>query len=101
MFKKYEPGAFVSGGTYWKTKAWELVQVPEGGDCLPAGEGVSYYRAPVLLVLLLGPLAGLAFILFLPLAVPLVALYWVVRTISSNIPWLHHRQAGERFRPAR
>jgi hypothetical protein len=101
LFKKHEPGAFVPSGTYWNMKAWELLQISESGDYLPAGEGVTYYRVPVLLVLALGPVAGLAFILFLPLAVPLVALYWGARIISRIMPWRHAKQAGEEFRPAR
>ena len=62
---------------------------------------VTYYRVPVLLVLALGPVAGLAFILFLPMAVPIVALYWGVKIIRNNVPWLRRKRAGEELRPAR
>ncbi len=101
MIKKFSPGSFAPSGTYWNKKAWELVQISEPGDYLPAGEGVTYYRVPVLLVLALGPVIGLAFILFLPMAVPLVALYWAGKIIGRRIPWLRHRRAGEELRPAR
>ena len=101
MFKKHNAGEFVPAGTYWNKKAWELTQISEGGDYLPAGDGVTYYRVPVLLVLALGPVAGLVFILFLPMAVPIVALYWGVKIIRNNVPWLRRKRAGEELRPAR
>ncbi len=101
MIKKYRAGQFVPAGTYWSRKNWELLNIPEGGDYLPAGEGVTYYRVPLLLVLALGPLAGLAFILFLPLAVPLVVLYTAPRVIARHIPWRRHSKTGEEMRAAR
>ncbi len=101
MVRKYNAGGFAPAGTYWNRKTWELVQISEGGDYLPAAEGVTYYRVPLLLVLALGPLAGLAFILFLPFAVPLVALYTILKAVASNIPWWRHNQAREDLRPSR
>lgn len=101
MIKKHGAGQFAPSGTYWNRKTWELVQISEGGDYLPAGEGVTYYRVPLLLVLTLGPLAGLAFILFLPFAVPLVALYTALKVIASNIPWRRRKQVREELRTSR
>jgi hypothetical protein len=71
MFRKYSGGMFVPCGTYLNTKDWEFHGVPQAGDVLD-GEGVTYYRLPLLLVIALAPLIGLAFILFLPVAVPAV-----------------------------
>lgn len=86
MLRKYSAGQFVPGGVYWNNKAWDLATISKDGDYLPAGDGVTYYQVPVLLVLALGPLAGLAFILFVPLLVPFLALYAVGRVIASHIP---------------
>ena len=83
MVRKYEGGQLAPGGIYLHNRTWELTQVPEG-DYLPAGEG-AYYRLPVLLVLVLGPLVGLAFILFLPFAVPILALHSAFRVIAGNM----------------
>ena len=101
MIRKYGAGQFAPSGTYWNRKTWELVQISEGGDYLPAGEGVTYYRVPLLVVLTLGPLAGLAFILFLPFAVPLVALYTALKVIASNIPWRRRKQVGDELHTSR
>ena len=84
MVKKYSGGAFVPGGTYFSTKGWEFIAVPQEGDFLE-GEGVTYYRFPLLLVLVLGPLAGLAFVLFLPVAVPAVIVYALGRRLAQAI----------------
>jgi hypothetical protein len=97
IFEEYGPGAFAPSGTYLNRKTWGLVQIPEGGGYLSPGEGVTYYRLPLLVVLVLGPLVGLAFILFLPLAVPIVALYLAAKVIARNFPWRARKQAGEGF----
>ena len=101
IFEEYGSGAFAPSGTYLNRRTWGLVQIPEGGDYLSAGEGVTYYRLPLLVVLTLGPLAGLAFILFLPLAVPIVALYLASKVIGNNIPWRGRKQVGGETRAAR
>ena len=84
MIRKYSGGTFAPCGTYVNTKEWEFHSVPREGDYLE-GEGVTYYRVPLLAVMVLGPLAGLAFILFLPVAVPAVLIYAVARRLSLSI----------------
>ncbi len=99
MVTKHRAGEFVPGGIYWSRKTWDLTQIPEEGAHLPAAEGdVCYYQLPLLLVMALGPVAGLAFILFLPVAVPLVILYSIPRAIAAAIR--RRRAAKGGFRPA-
>lgn len=86
VFKKHSAGQFVQGGVYLQSKAWELVSVPGEAGRLPEGEDSTYYRVPVMLVLVLGPVAGLAFILFVPLLVPLLTLYAAGKVIARNLP---------------
>jgi hypothetical protein len=86
VFKKHSAGQSVPGGVYLKSKAWELVSIPEEGGRLPEGEEITFYRVPVMLVLALGPAAGLAFILFVPLLVPLLTLYAAGKVIARNLP---------------
>ncbi len=83
MFRKYSSGMFVPCGTYLNTKEWAFHGVPPEGDVLE-GEGVTYYRLPVLLVIALAPVIGLAFILFLPVAVPAVLVYGIARRITIS-----------------
>ena len=84
MIRKHSGGTFAPCGTYLSTKGWEFQSVPREGDYLE-GEGVTYYRVPLLAVMVLGPLAGLAFILFLPVAVPAVLVYAVARRLALSV----------------
>ena len=84
MIRKYSGGTFAPCGTYLNTKEWGFHSVPREGDYLE-GEGVTYYRVPLLAVMALGPLVGLAFILFLPVAVPAVLVYAVARRLVLSI----------------
>jgi hypothetical protein len=84
MSRKYSGGTFAPCGTYVNTKNWEFHGVPKEGDYLE-GEGVTYYRLPLLVLMGLGPLIGLAFILFLPVAVPVVFVYAIARRLALSI----------------
>ena len=84
MIRKYSGGTFAPCGTYLNTKEWEFHSVAKEGDYLE-GEGVTYYRVPLLTVMAFGPLIGLAFILFLPVAVPAVLIYAVGRRIFLSV----------------
>jgi hypothetical protein len=93
--KEYGSDQPAPGGTYLNRKTWELVHVSEDGAYLKGGDGVSYNRVPALMVLALGPLAGLAFILFLPLAVPLVGVNALGGAIGRRV-----REMVRRYRHA-
>ncbi len=68
MFSQHHGGTIVDGGIYWSRRAMEFVPVPASGGTLPGGHEDAYIRTPILLVLLLGPMMGLAFAMFLPLS---------------------------------
>jgi hypothetical protein len=95
LIRRYRGGQFAPDGIYLKKKAWDLTQLPEGGGMLPDDEGVAYYRVPLPLMMVLGPAAGLAFILFLPLAVPVFAAYLAIRSFAGLMPWRRKARAGE------
>lgn len=97
MFKnrltRHEAGDFVPGGIYWNRKSWDLTTISEEGGYLPADNGAThYYRLPLLLVMALAPLAGLAFVLFLAVAVPVMLIYSVPGAIAAAIR--RHRTKG-------
>lgn len=91
MKRRFHSGEAVPAGTYWNSKAWEMVVISGDDENLPAGDGVTYYRAPLALVLLLGPVIGLAFIVFLPLAVPIVLIHAAVTRAIRAAPWTRRR----------
>ena len=53
-------------GTYLNLANWEFVQVT-GDGILPGKDEDRYFRVPSLLAVILGPFAGLAFVIFLPM----------------------------------
>lgn len=103
MFKerltRHEAGEFVPGGIYWNRKSWDLTTISEEGGYLPTEHGeVIYYRLPLLLVMALAPLAGIAFVLFLAVAVPVMVIYSVPGAIAAAIR--RRRRPKGTFRPA-
>ncbi len=92
MIRKHSGGQFVPGGVYLKNKGWELVPMPEEGGRLPAGEDVTYYEVPVLLALALAPVVGLAFILFVPILVPLLIVYGLGKVIGRGLSHVRSRR---------
>jgi hypothetical protein len=90
MRRRYSPGEAVPHGTYVSGKTWEIVQVSRDGEPLPGGEG-AYYRTPLPLLLVLGPIVGLAFIVFLPFAVPALLVYRGFAGALRKTAWARHR----------
>lgn len=97
--RKYHPGEVVAEGIYWKSKTGEFIAIAEGGT-LPTEEGAAYYRAPPALVLLGGPLLGLAYVLTLPFAVLLtlahIGLRSGIRAVASIRSGEAEGKAGSR-----
>ena len=65
--KKYTAGEWTKAGAYWGLKTGEFVTVPRGGGLLPGDENRQYVKAPLGLVIVVGPVMGLLFLIFLPL----------------------------------
>jgi hypothetical protein len=63
---RYRGNDQVKMGFYWNPSQWDIVTIPKGGGVLPGGDDVGYMRFPLLLVILLGPLVGAAYVIFLP-----------------------------------
>lgn len=63
---RYYSNDWVKVGFYWNPSRWEIVTVPKGGGLLPGGDEESYIRLPLFLVMLLGPLMGGLYVIFLP-----------------------------------
>jgi hypothetical protein len=61
-----EGGMAVKTGFYWNLRGWQLLTVPRQGGPLPGGVDDRYVRVPVLLMLLLAPLMGALYVMFLP-----------------------------------
>jgi hypothetical protein len=64
---RYHGNDPVKAGFYWNTAGWEIVTLPKKGGVLPGGDQTNYIRVPVLLIMVLGPMMGGLYVMFLPL----------------------------------
>jgi hypothetical protein len=90
MTTTYRGNQQVPSGYYLDTARFTVAPIAADGDALPAGPG-SWRRIPTALALLLTPVMGLAFLLFLPLAGFLVA----AQAALAPVVGLLHGSAGE------
>ena len=64
----YNGGTKVNYGFYWSAKAWDMAMIPAEGGLLPGGSGDQYMRIPTFLFLLMAPIMGALYVVFLPFA---------------------------------
>lgn len=64
--RTYNSGDKVKGGFYWNAKEWSIVTVSGKTGVLPRGEAHRYIKIPTLLLLLVAPVMGLLYVIFLP-----------------------------------
>jgi hypothetical protein len=65
MVKK-SGGDMVKAGFYWNAKEWDAKIAPPEGCVLPGDASVTYYRLPLLALLVIAPLMGAVYAFFLP-----------------------------------
>ncbi len=64
---KYAGGTKVAAGYYWNPGGWKVEVVPPEGGALPGAAKASYVKVPFPLLLVLVPILGALFLIFLPL----------------------------------
>ena len=62
----YDGGTSVKSGFYWDLKAWSLTTRSGKGGILPGGPDRRYVKVPIPMVLLLAPVMGGLYVMFLP-----------------------------------
>lgn len=65
-FGRRRGGEAVKFGFYWNVAEWEAQIVPAGGGTLKGGETAKYVRLPLVALLIVAPLMGAAYAMFLP-----------------------------------
>lgn len=68
-------GTRVKCGYYWNPAKWEVVTVPKEGGRLPGGAEERHFRVPIVLLLLLAPVMGGLYVVFLPF----IGFYMILR----------------------
>jgi hypothetical protein len=74
-------GTAVRSGYYWNLSKWEVIPVEKDGGQLPGGRGDRFLRVPVLAVLMLLPMLGGLFVVFLPVIGFALTLHAAVRPV--------------------
>lgn len=64
--KRIMGGTKVEPGFYWNTSDWQIVTVEREARPLPGGGDQTYVKIPTAGMLLLAPMLGLSFVIFLP-----------------------------------
>jgi len=59
-------GQTVKGGFYWNRKDWEIVVLSGEGGELPGNADEVFVRLPILLFLVMAPILGGLYVVFLP-----------------------------------
>ncbi len=78
-------GQSVSVGYYLKLATFELTSVVGERGILPGSKQTRYIRVPLPLLMVAGPLNGLAYVISLPVAVCLAFGYSLTRRISRML----------------
>lgn len=84
--RTYRGGERAPSGIYCGLRSGEIHQFSAEETTLPGNPEARYVRVPVLLVLVAGPLTGLAFVVFLPLVGIIGLLAFLVhRTVRMTL----------------
>ncbi len=84
MFR-YRGSNEVGRGYYWNPKTWAIEMINTERGVLPGGAEVAYARVPVLALLLLAPIMGLAYAIFLPFIGFALLGDYVVRKLAAAV----------------
>ncbi len=80
----FTAGSMVKGGFYFNRDKWDLVAISGAEGLLPGSEGQRYRRVPAWAVVLLAPLLGGLFVIFIPfVGFALVGQYLVRRVLKG------------------
>jgi hypothetical protein len=64
--KRMSGGTKADPGFYWNASDWRIVTIEKEPHALPGGPGSSYVKVPAVGMLVLAPVLGLSFVMFLP-----------------------------------
>jgi hypothetical protein len=85
MLKTRNGGTKAPGGLYWHFGNWEIKALDGKEVTLPGSAEERYVRIPTVALLVLGPVMGLAFAMFLPFIGFALLATQIVRKIAHTI----------------
>lgn len=99
MLGKHRGGEIVRGGIFWSMSAGEFVTVPADGGQLAGGQKDQYIKTPLPVVLVVGPIMGLLFAMFLPLSGVLVLVPFLAGKVRGAVSPSAAHMATPRVQP--
>ncbi|MGC3997550.1 MAG: hypothetical protein QM767_08670 [Anaeromyxobacter sp.] len=90
MANRFQSGAAVNSGYYLNAARWAIQPVARDGERLPEGKG-DWMKIPTLLALVLTPVLGLTFLMFLPF----IGFALLLAHVASPVLKLFRRSATE------
>ncbi len=86
---RFAGGEHVKAGFYWNLREWEANIVPREGGILTAKDDARYVRVPLPVLLVVAPVMGAAYAMFLPfIGFAMVAMYLagLVKRLFTTTP---------------
>lgn len=80
----YTGGDAVKAGFYWNQGRWAAEAVPAAGGVLPGDAAVTYRRIPWPALLVIAPVMGGAFAMFLPFVGLAMLVQWAYHTVTGR-----------------
>jgi len=84
VFPRYQSGEVVPAGNYWNPQSGEFAKFGEEGGKLPQVEG-EFFRGHPAAIMVVGPLLGLLYLIFLPLSVPIILGQYVAQRTARGM----------------
>jgi hypothetical protein len=78
-------GTKVNYGFYWSAKAWDMAMIPAEGGILPGETDRQYTRIPTFLFLLMAPIMGALYVVFLPFAGFALVIGFAARGVKTMV----------------
>src|SRR5512133_578570 len=82
---KYTGGMKVGAGYYYNPGRWSVEVVPPEGGNLPGAPSAKYVKVPFPLLLVIVPVLGALFLVFLPLIGFALFAYAIVRRVTGGV----------------
>lgn len=95
---KYSGGERVGKGTYWNLSSGRRTDVPNE-DILPGDKKSTFLRVPSGLMLILGPILGLLYVIFLPFVAIVIMVTLLGKKIAEGIFHLARNFVSFGWRP--
>jgi hypothetical protein len=90
MATTYESGSAVRSGYYFNAARWHVEPIANDGDHLPEGNG-RWMKVPTIAALLLVPILGATFLMFLPL----IGFVLLAHAMATKVVGLFHASAAD------